>query len=64
MTTLSPSRIGVPLISASPVAVRRKWAKAGNIRSDSSTALAISDGSSSSSCRCSGSSSSARIPLQ
>ena len=51
MTTLSPSRICWPLSSVSRVAVRRKWAKAGNIRSDSSTAPGISAGSSSSSWR-------------
>ena len=48
----------------SRVAVRRKCANAGNIRSDSSTALGINDGSSSSSWRCSGCSISARMALQ
>ena len=43
------------------VAVRRKWAKAGNIRSDSSTALGISEGSSSRSWRSSGCSIRARM---
>ncbi len=64
MTTLSPSRIVRPLSSVSFVAVRRKCAKAGNIRSASSTAPGMSDGSSSSSCRWSGFSISARIALQ
>ena len=64
MTTFSPSRIVWPASSVSAVAVRAKWANAGNMRSDSSTALGISEGSSSSSRRWSGCSSSARIPLQ
>ena len=64
MTTFSPSRIFCPQSSASRVAVRRKCEKAGNIRSDSSTALGISEGSSSSFWRSSGCSISARIPEQ
>ena len=48
--TLSPLVIGQPPSSVSFVAVRRKWANAGNIRSASSTALGTSDGSSISSC--------------
>ena len=64
MTTLSPSRTCCPAISVSQVAVRRKWANAGNMRSDSSTALGISDGSSTSSRRSSGCSMSAFMPLQ
>ena len=39
MTTLSPSRIGEPLSSTSRVAVRRKCANAGNIRSDPGESL-------------------------
>jgi thioredoxin reductase len=38
MTTFSPALICCPCISVSLVVVRPKWAKAGNIRSDSSTA--------------------------
>ena len=64
MTTFSPLRIVWPPSSASSVAVRRKWAKAGYIRSASSTASGTSAGSSSSLRFCSGFSSSARIPLQ
>src|ERR671920_208532 len=56
MTTFSPSRMGWPASSVSRVAVRRKWAKAGNMRSASSTVPGISDGSSISSCFCWGSS--------
>ena len=54
----------MPFSSLSLVAVRRKWAKAGNIRSDSSTMLGISDGSSTTFARSSGCSISARMPQQ
>ena len=64
MTTLSPFLISCAVSSVSRVAVRRKWAKAGNIRSASSTASGTSDRSSSSSWRCSGSSITARIAAQ
>ena len=64
MTTLSPSRIAWPASSVSWVAVRRKCAKAGNIRSDSSTAAGISSGSSSSARRSPGFSIRARMPLE
>ena len=63
-TTLSPFLICAPLSSTSAVAVRRKCANAGYMRSDSSTSEGISDGSSSTFWRSAGFSISARMPLQ